>query len=363
MSDKYSYKKIDQHKNHYTFEVTVKETYQKEVQTKVFNNLAKNVKVPGFRPGKAPKEMIEGKIAMDVLNETVNRILPEVAFEVLSEEKLNPISKVQYDFKDFNKDGSITFNFSIFNSPEIKISDLKKIKVAVKKEAVTDVEVDMVIRNIIQSTLPKEKWESKNEKNEKNKDLSDEASAKSEVKPFEITDELVVELGYEDEKTVEGLKSKVKESLQEVKDNQAEEEFTSKVLDEAMKVIDFEVPSDLVHEELHRREHAFEDRLKKINLELDTYLKTQNKSMDDIKKEWEADITKGAFTDILSINLAVQEKLIPTEEDMEKEIEKVEDKVLKVQYKGNPAMREQLRTFMTRNNGIKKLVEIVKENK
>ncbi len=356
MSDKYTFKKKEQKKNNYTFEVIVSSDYQKEVQEKVYKNLAKDVKISGFRPGKAPREMIEGKIAMDVLNETVNQILPDVSYEILNKEKLNPLSRLNYAFKEFNKDGGLTFDFSFANSPEINVNDLKKIKVAFKTEPVTDDEVDTVIRNIIQSTLPKEKWS--NEVEDKAEDQKDEK--KKDVKPFEITDALVAELGYEDEKTYAGLKKKVRESLEEVKHNQAEDEFTSKVLDEAMKVVDFEVPHELIHEEIHKREHGFLERLKNINLDLEAYLKTQNKTMDQIHDEWHKDIEKGAFSDILAINLAVQEKLIPTDEDMEKEIEKVEDKVLQVQYRGNPQMRDQLRTFMTRNNGIKRLVEIVK---
>ncbi|MFS8130993.1 MAG: trigger factor [Candidatus Dojkabacteria bacterium] len=370
MSDKYTYKKKEQKKNNYTYEVIVLSDYQKEVQEKVYKKLSKDVKVAGFRPGKAPRDMIEGKIAMDVLNETVNQILPDVSYEILTTEKLNPLSRLNYAFKEFNKDGGLTFEFSFLNSPEIKVSDLKKIKVASKTEPVTDVEVDLVIRNIIQSTLPKEKWgnvkneEIKELKNEENK--SDEKKEKNNEKepttatPFEITDELVAELGYEDEKTYAGLKKKVRESLEEVKNNQADEEFTGKVIDEAMKVVDFEVPHDLIHEEIHKREAAFLERLKNINLDLEAYLKTQNKTMDQIHDEWHKDIEKGAFGDILAINLAVQEKLVPTEEDLEAEIEKVEDKVMQVQYRGNPAIRDQLRTFMTRNNGIKKLIEIVK---
>ncbi|MEO6729540.1 MAG: trigger factor [Candidatus Dojkabacteria bacterium] len=362
MSDKFTYKKKDQKKNNFTYEVVVSADHQKEVQDKVYKELSKDVKVAGFRPGKAPKDMIEGKIAMEVLNETVNRILPDVSYEILNTEKFNPLSRLEYNFKEFNKDGGLTFEFSFANSPEIKVSDLKKIKVTKKVEPVTDAEVDLVIRNIIQSTLPKEKW-SKEEKKDDEKKTDEKELATSNKQPetkFEITDEMVADLGYEDEKTLVGLKKKVLDSLQEVKDNQAEEEFTGKVLEEAMKVVDFEVPHSLIHDEIHNREHAFLERLKNINLDLEAYLKTQNKTMEQIHDEWHKDIEKGAFGDILAINLAVQEKLIPTEEEMEEEINKVEDKVLQVQYRGNPQMRDQLRTFLTRNKGIKKLLEVVR---
>lgn len=355
MADKYTYKKKEQKKNNYTYEVIVSKELQKEVQDKVYAKLSKGVKVAGFRPGKAPKEMIEGKIAMDVLNDTVNEILPEVSYEILNKEKLNPLSRLQYSFKEFEKDGGLSFEFSLTNSPEVKADAFKKIKVERKVEKVNDEEVDMVIRNIVQSTLPKEKWSKEtNETDEK----SDEKKKKDE-KPFEITNEMVAELGYEDEKTVEGLKKKVRESLEEVKLNQSEDEYTSKVMDGARKAVDFDVPHDLIHEELHKREHAFMERLKNINLDLDSYLKTQNKTMEQINNEWHEDIEKGMANDIIAINLAVSEKLIPTDEQMDEEIEKVEDKVLQVQYKGNPQMRDQLRTFMTRNNGVKKILEIV----
>lgn len=374
MSKNYSHKLLEKKSNVYTFEVKVTKEYQKEIEEKVFNKLASNVKVPGFRPGKAPKDAIGARIANDVLNETMNTLLPEVAYEVLVEEKLNPLSKIKYDLKEISDGGEIVFTFTFHNSPEIKTEELKKIKAEFKNLEVTDSEVDVVIRNIIQTSLPREKWDKdykpgdeKEEVKVEHDHVHDENGHHPdhdkvpEVKSFEITDDLIKELGYEDEKTYSGMKVRVKESLQGLKDEQVENEFANKVMDEAMKVVTFEVPDDLIHEELHKREDSFLSRLKKINLDIDSYLATQNKTMDQIKKEWEEDIKKGMYADILAINIAVAEDLIPSEEELDAEADKVEDKTLQVQYKGNSRMRDQFRTYLTRNRGLKKLLDIVKE--
>lgn len=343
--EKFTYKKIKQEKNKLEFEVKTSPEIYDELYADVYKEEAQKVKIAGFRPGKAPKSEVERRIAMDVVNKTVNTLLPKVAYEILVKEDLNPISSVKYDVTGINEDKSIDFTMTIVDSPKIDVNQLKKIKVKEKIEEVKDEEIDMVIRNIIQSTLPEDEWKSK------------------EGGDVEITDELVKKLGYEDETTVEGLKAKVKETLERVKKEQAENEYVQNVLKEAVKISDFYIPEDLIEEEVHHREHHFVERLENLKLDVDSYLKTQNKTMEDVKNEWRKEIEESAGVDILTINLARQEKLVPTEEEIEEEIDKIEDEITRIRYKSDEGLRDQMRTVLTRNRGAKKIVDLTKENK
>lgn len=341
MSDKgYIYKEIKKDKNNLTFEVKVtKELFQKTYDA-TFKDESKNVKVPGFRPGMAPKAELEKRIGLDVVNQSINRILPEVSYEILVELGINPISNLKYDLKKINDDSSVEFEFTVSNAPVIDVSKISTIKVERKKEEVSDEEVEMVLRNIIQSTLP------------------EEISKLKEGEELKITDEMVQKLGYEDEKTYDGLKAKVRETLERVKEEQNENEYAQKVLEEAVKLADFFIPEDLIEDEIHHREHHFEDRLKKLKLDKESYMKTQNKTMDEIRNEWRKEIEKNAGVDILTINLAKQEKLVPTEEELEEEIEKIEDEITKIRYRSDERLRDQMRTIISRNRGVQKIIDL-----
>lgn len=344
--DKFTYKLVKQEKNKFEFEVKASKESFEEVYEVVYKEEAAKVKIAGFRPGKAPRAEVEKRISIDVINRTINKLLPQVAYEILVKEDLNPISSVQYDLKNINEDKSIDFTMSIVDTPKIDIAKLKKIKVEEKVEEVKDDEVEMVMKNIIQSTLPEEDWKPKDEKAE-----------------FVVTDELVAKLGYEDEKSVEGLKKKVKETLERVKKEQAEEEYTLQVLKEAVKVSDFLIPEDLVEDEVHHREHHFVERLENLKLDMDSYLKTQNKTLEDIQSEWRKEITESAGIDILAISVAKQENLVPTEEELDSEIDQIEDEITRIRYKSDERLREQMRTTLTRNRGVRKVVEIVRGDK
>lgn len=353
---KFDYKQLEKDKNKFKFEVkTTKEAFDEEYET-IFKEESKNVKIAGFRPGMAPRAEIEKRIASDVLNKTVNSLLPKITFEILVQENINPISGVQYDLKNINADSSIDYEFTVVNSPEINVSELAKIKVEHKAEEVKDEEIEMVIRNIIQTTLPEADWKKPREKKEGEEEPAN-------ANDFEVTDELVKKLGYEEETTYEGLKAKVRETLARVKEEQSENEYAQKVLKEAVKVADFIIPEDMVEDEVHHREHHFIERLENLKLDADSYLKTQNKTMEDVKNEWREEIKQTAGVDILAINLAKQEKLVPTEEEIEAEIEQIEDEITKIRYKSDEGLRDQMRTVLTRNKGVKKLVDLTKENK
>ncbi len=362
MEDKFKYKLVETKKNVKTFEVTVDKSLEQEYYEKAFQKLSADIKIAGFRPGKAPRDVVEPKVALDALNETVNSLLPDVTVKVLVKENITPLGRVEYDIKDVKGESEMVYKFTVHTYPDIDVSKVKKIKVTAKKDEVKEDEVDSVIRNIIRSTLPRDKWagEEKAEDEKISKKDEKKEDAVSVDTTFEITDELVKELGYEDAKSVEELRKSVKESLNKVKDNQYESELLEKGLEEVQKIVEMEIPHDMVHHEADHRQADFEARLKQINLNVDEYLKAQGKTMKELHDEWERDIEKMIFRDVFAVQLAHQEKLIPSEEELDTEIDKIEDEMTKVRYKGDQRMRDQYRTMVSVNKGLQKFLEWLK---
>jgi trigger factor len=370
---KYTYKQLEKNKNRYSFEAQIEEESFKQKQEQLIKKLGSSVKVAGFRPGKAPKETIEKEVGGKALMEAINELLPEVASEIIMKENLNPLSRLEYDIKDAEKD--ISFTFTFLNQPEIDPSAIKKISVKFEAPTVKDEEIIDVIKNMARNSIPKEKLEkfkieSKEVAKTENEPKENEVQKDEHVGhnhegqndfDFEITEEIVQELGYEDEKTLDGLKAKVKETLVTLKGNTAEEQFAQKVIEEAIKICDFETPKEIIEEQAKRKEESFTSRISQIKLNLDDYLKTQNTSMEDLKAEWQKESDLEIRTDLILINYAAAEKLVPTDEDLDNEIKKANDPKYITHYK-NERNREYLRTLMTRNNGLKKILEVVKEN-
>jgi len=372
----YTFKQTENKNNKYTYEVVVNYSYYQILEDKVFSEEAKKIKMPGFRPGKAPKELIEKDISSKVFTNAINKLLPEIAFEILTQENLNPLANLDYSLKEFDKDKGVIFTFTLFTQPVIDIKKLETIKIFITENEVKEEEIDDVIRNMLkQKEKSKKKEEDKideaelvgEDNNDSHKDqleplavnIEDNKNKKGEIQA-EITDEEIKTLGYEDANTYSELKEKIRESLLKFKEQQSNNELSQKAIEEALKVIQFDLPDEMVKNETIKQEEEFRNRLNKIKLNEEGYLKTQGTTIEKLREEWEKESRSQISTDLMLINIAIQEKIVPTEEDVDNEIKSIKDQKIKMQYQ-NVKNRDYLRTLMTRDRGLSKLMQIVKK--
>lgn len=371
-----TYKQIEKVKNRYKFEVEVDYKEFEVEREKALTRLAGNVKIAGFRPGKAPKDAVEKEVGYNAYLEAVNKILPRAALEVVEKENLNPISSFKYDLKDLDKDKNISFTFEFVNQPEVKFDDFKKIKLEYVEPKLEKDEADSVIKNIIVSSLPREKWEkniikksvAKGKKSKDGKkpeedhhhDDSQPHNHLHEGEDLQITDELVEAIGYQEDKTYDGLRKQVEETLVKVKKEDADNAFAGRVIEEAIKISDFEVPEDFIQREVEHKESHFNERLKELKLDPDMYLKTQGTTLDELRKNWRNEAERAVKTDLLLINLGTTENLTPTEKEIDEQIEKFQDPRVKEQYKSLDN-RDYLKSALTRDRALLKLIESAKK--
>lgn len=341
----YKYEIKEKKKNKVKIEVVVDYAEYEKYEQESIKRLASTVKVPGFRPGKAPKDMVQGQVAAKAMNNAVNALLPHLAEHILSDEKMNPIAPIDYDLKELDKEKGLIFEMEFYDHPEIKADQFKKLKVEEKSSEVTEAEVMEVIRNMISNNKPKDEKEEDEEKKDEE---------------FEVTDEMVAELKYDNETTLEGLKGKVREAMENLKKEQMTNQFANEVIEEALKLSDFELPESIVEDSAIRSEEDFKSRLAQIKLDLGAYLKTQNTTLEEQRKLWREEAEKQIKTDLLVINLAVSENLTPSEEELESEINKIQDKKVQEQYRNNPGNMNYMRTMMARERGLNRLLDIAR---
>ena len=124
--------------------------FEKEVDAKI-NQIAKTTKIPGFRPGKAPKEMLKQKYRASVLGEVLDETVRNATEEVIKSNKLNPVMMPNIKVTKFEDGKDIEFTLTVELMPEIKIGDLSAIKLEELMAEVPAEAVEKALNYIAQS--------------------------------------------------------------------------------------------------------------------------------------------------------------------------------------------------------------------
>ena len=126
---------------HVEVEVVVDQPSWKTAQDKAFEKLAKNVTVKGFRPGKAPLNLVKEKIdPMKVMDEAINSLLPSIYSEVLKEEDIHPYARPQVAVTKVS-DTELELKFTLVTAPQIELGQYKGLSVGKEEPTVSNDEV------------------------------------------------------------------------------------------------------------------------------------------------------------------------------------------------------------------------------
>lgn len=123
----------------------------------VIAELGQNVKVPGFRPGKAPANLIEKQIDQAAFqSEFLDRIVNQLFVAAVDNQKLRPVASPKIDLTKFVPYSTLEFTAELDVVGEVTLADYKKIKLAPKKVEVTALDVNDVISNLRKRGASKE---------------------------------------------------------------------------------------------------------------------------------------------------------------------------------------------------------------
>jgi FKBP-type peptidyl-prolyl cis-trans isomerase (trigger factor) len=205
-------KKLDSTKRQ--LNVSVSGELVKNKFEEIFSQVAKEAKVPGFRPGKAPRDVLEKHYASSVHEQVLKDLVPDVYNQAITAENLDVIELPQISDVQLDR-SSLSFKAVVEVSPDIAIKDYKKQKISYK---LVSVSVDEIKKHVD----------------------SVKESAKAEV----LDDKFCRGLGYPN---LAEFEKAVERQIFITKENQERQRIESELIDNLLKDLEFKIPESLVN--------------------------------------------------------------------------------------------------------------------
>lgn len=125
----------------HTLSVELANSKVKEKIEEAFKNVQAQAKLPGFRPGKAPIEMVKEAFQGSAHERAQDLLLREGVAEALKAKKLTPVQPPAILNLEFNPQKSFQFEFEVEVAPTVKPTGYKGLKLTRKGAAVTEADV------------------------------------------------------------------------------------------------------------------------------------------------------------------------------------------------------------------------------
>lgn len=183
----------------------------------VFARISKEAKVPGFRPGHAPRDILEKNFSGNAHQQVLEELIPDIYQQAIEQEKIDAIDLPQ--ITDVKLDRSnLSFKATVEIRPEIKLKNYKGIKVDYKKVEVTAEEIK---RNL--------------------------DSIKEARKAAALDDNFAKSLGYPN---LAELEKALERQIFLQKENMQRQKVENEIIETILKDLDFKVPQSLVDRQL-----------------------------------------------------------------------------------------------------------------
>jgi trigger factor len=353
---------------------------------KSYRRLVKQVKIPGFRQGKAPRAVLERYVGKDgLLEDALNTLLPEVYEQALKEEQIEAIANPKIEIVQTEP---VVFTAVVPLKPNVELGDYHSIKLTPEKVEVTKDQVDAVIeqlrrqhgiwepveRPVAFDDLVTMDVESQVEE----KPFINQPGAQYQVMPNQpapvpgFADQLVgIKVGEEKEfklklpedyptadlagkeasfkvkvsevkqqqlpkldsefarlvstefKTMAALRKQLAKNLRFQAEQRAKEEFEEKVVDAVVDLSKVEFPPVLVETEIERLMEQQANWLQQSGLGLEEYLSRIKKTEEELREETRPVAVKRVARSLVLDKVAEVEKIEVTDDEINADLEKL----------------------------------------
>ena len=324
----------------------------KAAEQVALTKLAKEVKIEGFRKGKAPLEMVASQVDPNLLNqETLENALSKSVAEAFLKEKVQAINRPEVDVKKFIPGTELEFTATTEIMPKVELGDYKKL--GVKKEAVkvSKKEVKETIDRILKNFAEKKKVEREAKNGDEviidflgKKDGVAFDGGKAEKFPLELGsksfipgfeegligkkdgDELSLDLEFPKDyhaKDLAGAKVVFEVKIHEVRENvepEINEEFLSKLGDfKTKEEFEKQIEEDLKTQKQAEADEKFKDELVKKLAEV-SKVPVPEILLEDQKRSIEMDMQQNLMYSGLSLEDYLERMGKTREEWLEKDV-------------------------------------------
>ena len=358
-----------------------------------FRKISREVRIPGFRPGKAPRRLVEARVGLDVARqEAIRDALPGYYERALRENDIEPIAAPEIDITSTDTDPTMAFDAVVEVMPTVSVAGYGGLRVVLPSLTVTEEEVDARMdraRDQFAELVPvnrpardgdhvsidrkvtrgdetlaaadDELYEVGNGRFGPEMDANLQGAKAGDILKFdvhheqigvvsfsilvkevrekilpELTDEWAGEASEFD--TVEELRANFRNEVEAVRKLEAAMQVRDKVVAAVVELVDEELPEALVAPEMERRLQSLSHRLSHQGVDIGGFLQSLGESQEQFVAELRNEATSAVKADLALKAVAVMEGIEVTDDDVEQEIID-----LARQSKKNPAaVRKQL---------------------
>ncbi|MBV9657913.1 MAG: trigger factor [Verrucomicrobia bacterium] len=100
------------------------------------------VRLPGYRPGKAPRSLVEAKFKKDIAEELKRKLVGAVTREAIAEKKLRVLSVADVENVELGADNTMKFAARLITAPEFELPEYKGLAVKLPPAEIAEAEVD-----------------------------------------------------------------------------------------------------------------------------------------------------------------------------------------------------------------------------
>jgi len=365
------------------FEVEAEPDEVEKSLSAAYHHLVTRIEVPGFRRGKAPRNMLERHIGRGaLLEEAMEHLVPELLGKAIDEQKIEIIARPHIEI---TKIEPVVFKATVSLPPTVELGDYREIRIDKETVSVDEAEVDKVVEQVrLQSatwepverpvkfedlvamdlfgTVDGEKLvDQKDFQMQAHKDMpmpvpgfseQIEGMEKGQEKEFnieipsdfnapkiagktcsfkvklnevkeqklpEVNDDFAKGMGG-DFDTVEAMRKNINANLNNVYQVGAMRRFEQKVLEAVVEKSKVEFPPVLVEQEIDRVIMERERELAARRVTLEDFLKSQKKSIDELRESLRPLASKQIAISLVVDKVAEKENIKVTPEEIEAEI-------------------------------------------
>jgi trigger factor len=340
-----------------------------------FRKIGREVRIPGFRPGKAPRRLLEARVGIEAARqEAIRDALPGFYERALRENDLEPIAAPEIDITSGGQDGPMAFDAVVEVMPQVSVAGYQGLRIVLPRLTVDETEVVAGVdrlrepfaelrpvhrtardgdhvsidRKVYRHTetlaaADDELYEVGTARFGPEMDEQLRGTRAGDILKFnvhhdeigevtfqilvkevrekilpEVTDEWASEASEFD--TVGELRSTVRAQLEAVRKLEAALQVRDKVVEAAAELVDDEVPEPLIATEMERRVRLLSHRLGHEGADLATYLQVTGKSQDEFLAELRAESESAVKADLALRAVAEAEGIEATEADVDEEV-------------------------------------------
>ncbi|HEY1582713.1 MAG TPA: trigger factor [Chthoniobacterales bacterium] len=114
----------------------------------IASSFAAQARIPGYRPGKAPRRVIEAKFRKDIQDELTKKLVSKSYHEAIAEKNLRVVSLTHLEDVEFGDDRSMRFRATVVTAPEFELPDYKGIPLQLPETKVSEAEIDAAVERL-----------------------------------------------------------------------------------------------------------------------------------------------------------------------------------------------------------------------